>query len=87
MKNKSTAWNCNWSQQDIGLYGFADDHAVKKEFTPTKEDDESQCLSSLEQCLISIKAWMDNNRLRMNNAKTEFIILDLGPSSKNVLLK
>ena len=25
-----------------------DDHAVKKEFTPTKVYDESQCISSLE---------------------------------------
>ena len=72
-KNQSTTWNIR-SQKDIGLYGFADDHAVKKEFTPTKVDDESQCISSLEQCLINIKAWMDSNRLRMNNGKTESIL-------------
>ena len=42
---------------------FADDHANKKEFTPTKVDDESQCIYSPEQCLIDIKAWMDSNRL------------------------
>ena len=57
-KSQSTPWNIE-SQKDIGLYGFADDHAIKKEFTPTKLDDESQCISSLEQCLINIKAWMD----------------------------
>ena len=39
-------------------------------------DDESQCISSLEQCLINIKAWMDSNRLRMNNGKTEFILFE-----------
>ena len=37
-------------------------------------DDESQCISSPEQCLINIKAWMYSNRLRMNNGKTEFIL-------------
>ena len=74
MKNQSTTWNSNWSQKDIGLYGFADDHAVKKEFTPTKEDEESHCVSSLEQCLFNIRSWMDSNRLQMNNAETEFIL-------------
>ena len=73
MKNHSTTWNIRY-QKDIGIYGFVDDHAVKKEFTPTKVDDESHCLSALEQCLINIKAWMDSNRLRMNNGKTEFIL-------------
>ena len=73
MKNQSTIQNIK-SQKDIDLYGFADDHALKKEFTPTKLDDESQCISSLEQYLINIKAWMDSNRLRMNNGKTEFIL-------------
>ena len=71
-KNQSTTWNIR-SQKNIGLYGFAGDHAVIKEFTPTKVDDESQCISSLEQCLINIKAWMDTNRLRINNGKTAFI--------------
>ena len=56
------------------LIWLADDHAVKKEFTPTKVDDESQFISSLEQCLISLKAWMDSNRLKMNNGKTKFIL-------------
>ena len=72
-KNHSTTWNIG-SQRDIGLHGLADDHAIKKTFTPTKVDDESQCKYSLEQCLINIKAWMDVNRLRMNNGKTEFIL-------------
>ena len=38
-------------------------------------DDESQCIDSLEQCLINTKAWMDSNRLKINNDKTEFILL------------
>ena len=72
-KNQSITWNIR-SQKDIGLYGFADDHTIKKEFTCIKVDDESQRISSLEQSLISIKAWMDSNRLRMNNGKTEFTV-------------
>ena len=73
MENQSTTQNMR-SLKDIGLNGFAGNHAVKKEFTPTKVDDESQCTFSLEQCLINIKAWMDSNRLRMNNGKMEYIL-------------
>ena len=73
MENQSTMWNIR-SQKDIGLYGFADDNAVKNEFTPTKVDNEPQCIASLEECLINIKTWMDSNRLRMNNSKMEFIL-------------
>ena len=73
-KNQSTKWNKE-SKKDICFYRFADDHAIKKEFTPSKVDDASQCIYSLEQCLINIKAWMDSNRLKMNNGKTKFILL------------
>ena len=37
-------------------------------------DDESQCIYSLVQYLININAWMDSNRLRINNGETEFIL-------------
>ena len=86
MENQSTTWNIR-SQKDICLNGFADDHAVKKEFTPTKVDDDSQCIFSLEQCLINIEAWMDIKRLRMNDGKWNIFCLDLGPGSPNALLK
>ena len=86
MENQSTMRNIP-SQNDIGLYSFPDDHAVQKEFTPTKVDDESQCIFSLEQCLINIKTWMDSNRLRMRDGKMAYIFLDLGSNSPNALLK
>ena len=43
VKNQSTMCNIR-SQKDIDLYGFADDHAVRKEFTPTKVDNESESI-------------------------------------------
>ena len=51
-----------------------DEHAIKKEFKPTKVDDESQCIFSLEQYLTNIKVWMDSNRLMMNDGKMEYIL-------------
>ena len=37
-------------------------------------DNGYQCIFSLEQCHINIKAWMESNRLRMNDGKTEYIL-------------
>ena len=46
----------------------------RKNLIPTKVDDEYQCIFSLEQCLMNIKAWVDSNRLRMDDGKTEYIL-------------
>ena len=57
------------------IIGFADDHAMKKSFIPTLEDDEDPCIVSLQACLSRVKEWMDSMRLKMNEGKTEFIII------------
>ena len=59
----------------IGIIGFADDHAMKKSFIPTLEDDEDVCIANLQACLSRVKEWMDSMRLKMNEGKTEFIII------------
>ena len=56
----------------VKIHGYADDHAIKKEFTPEKEENNTK--DELETCLVEIKKWMDQNRLKMNDAKTEFIL-------------
>ena len=58
---------------DLQLSGFADDHSVRKPFNASKREEESDTLSSMETCMLNIKNWMDEMRLKMNPAKTEFI--------------
>ena len=58
---------------EIDIHGFADDHSFKKAFTPGGED-EKVTITKLESALKSVKHWMDQNRLKMNDGKTEFII-------------
>ena len=58
----------------ISIIGFADDHAMKKSFIPTLEDDEDVCIANLQACLSRVKEWMDSMRLKMNEGKTEFIM-------------
>ena len=59
----------------IGIIGFADDHAMKKSFIPTLEDDEELCIANIQACLFRVKKWMNSMRLKMNEGKTELIII------------
>ena len=68
---------------DIMLHGYADDHAVKLSFPTNDENNQTIAIESLEQCARNIKNWMDQNRLKMNASKTEFIMF----GSKEQLMK
>ena len=55
------------------LHGFADDRAMKSTFKTS--DRQAEEVSNLELNASNIKGWMNCNRLKMNNGKTEFIIV------------
>ena len=59
----------------INIHGYADDHILKKSFAGASRTEEATVLQKLEELTISIKSWMNQNRLKMNTAKTEFIII------------
>ena len=50
-------------------------HGVKNEFKVCKTNhaDENASVKVMEDCASKIKQWMDKNRLKMNDSKTEFI--------------
>ena len=56
------------------VYGFADDHSVWDSFKAKDRADELECIGRLEDCAVDLKQLMDQNRLRMNSKKTEFIL-------------
>ena len=60
--------------EGIDLHGFADDHVLNNSFRASSTDDEKESISSLESTLVNVKTWMDQNRLKMNDGKTEFIM-------------
>ena len=65
----------------VQTHGYADDHCLKKQFKPQKN--EAQTISLLENTLGDVNEWMHENRLKMNNKKTEFITF----GSKQMLSK
>ena len=60
---------------NVDILGYADDHALKKSFSANSRTDEQLTMSALEGTTKDIKEWMDTNRLKMNNDKTEFILM------------
>ena len=59
---------------DVGLNWFADDHSLKRSFKADDWKAEQTVISALRNCLMNVKTWMDENRLKMNDGKTEFIM-------------
>ena len=58
--------------ENTNVTGYADDHSLYKSFDPDPES-ENSAIEMLELCLAKIKLWMQENRLKMNTDKTEFI--------------
>ena len=59
---------------NVGLNGFADDHSLKRSFKADDRKAEQSIISALQNCLVNVKTLMDENRLKMNDGKTEFIM-------------
>ena len=58
--------------EKIDLHSYADDHGIMKKFKPVY-DNETTTTKLIFDCLTRIKLWMDLNRLKMNDAKMEYI--------------
>ena len=56
------------------ISGYADDHVLYNTFPAGNSEAEHDTLRRQERCLESIKTWMSENRLQMNDTKTEFIL-------------
>ena len=59
----------------VSINGFANDHSLDKSFPGASRTEENNTIQTLESTLNDIKGWMDSNRLKMNNKKTEFLML------------
>ena len=60
------------ASNSIDNHGYANGHVVKRIFIDDMRE-EANAVRELESCLTDIKVWMDNNKLKMNYPKTEFI--------------
>ena len=64
------------------LSGYAEDHAVIHCFSPNNKNIRQNIASDIDK----IRTWMEENQLKMNNAKSEFIVIGTaGNLKKNTL--
>ena len=59
----------------IHYHLYADDSQLYMSFKPSKPGSKERCLQQLEGCISDIRSWMANNMLKLNDEKTEFIIV------------
>ena len=55
------------------MQGYTNDHALNDKFHASNIQEENIVTQGLELRLENINNWMNSNRLKMNNNKTEFI--------------
>ena len=58
----------------ISYHSYADDQQEYLSLTPIPGSRE-ECLNQLQGCISEIWKWMKVNSLKLNNAKTEFLVL------------
>ena len=57
----------------MDFHTYADDVQIYISFKPTS-DDSSSAVHTLENCVTDIREWMDTNKLKLNDSKTEAIL-------------
>ena len=55
--------------------GYADDHQLYLAFKPGDKQSEAESIQNLEKCIDDVRRWMLTHRLKINDGKTEFILL------------
>jgi hypothetical protein len=67
------------SMYRVHLMGYADDHTAYDSFPATSREQEKACIQNLQKCLEEVRSWMSQNRLKMNDSKTETILFGNKP--------
>ena len=59
-------------KHNINIHLYADDTQLYTSFDPNNSKD---AIRRMEACIMEIRSWMTNNLLKLNDSKTEFMIL------------
>ena len=56
-------------------HGYADDHQIYLSFTPANQTSQEEALHVTQNCVNDVRKWMLVNKLKINDSKTEFLII------------
>ena len=71
----SCLWVIICRKHNVEYHLYADDQQEYLSFTPTKTSNKGQCIENLEKCIDDTQIWMRMNLLKVNDSKTEFMML------------
>ena len=57
------------------IQAYADDTQLYLSFKPDSSDSQKHAILSMERCISDIKAWMAQSYLKLNDSKTDFLII------------
>ena len=62
-------------KHNVLVHLYADDMQVYMSFKPSVPGDKISCKTRIERCIKEIRTWMRTNLLKLNDDKTEFLML------------
>lgn len=68
----------------VGYHLYADDTQLYLSFDAANPDSQTETLETLQNCIAAVRVWMAQNFLKLNDDKTEFLILGNKPHLKKV---
>ena len=60
---------------DVQVGGYADDHQLYLSYKPGDTTSEKSAVDKLTACIKDVRSWMLSHRLKINDTKTEFMVL------------
>ena len=69
----------------ILFHMYADDSQLYKSVSPNIEEDQLTAVMQLRNCISEISDWMNRNKLKINENKTEFLIAGTSRQHAKVL--
>lgn len=57
------------------VHGYADDTQLYLSFQPGLSMSQDNAVQAIEACISDVRSWMINHHLKLNDGKTEFIII------------
>ena len=64
------------SQHLPTAHSYPDDTSIYLAFNPNDDSDQDAAIAAMEACLCDIRSWMINDKLMINDSKTEFMLIE-----------